>query len=227
MATLLSTQPMPRGRRVAVLTNAGGLGILCADACEAAGLELPPLGEGTIRAIAALLPEEASLANPVDMLGSASEASYESVLPLLLADPGVDAVIALFVPAVSASAEGVAAAIARAAAASSHEKPVLAVVMSAGGIPAALRQDNGAAAAFTFPESAARALGRAAERADWLRRPLGSAPSLHDVDREAALVVVERALSQSDDRWLDPADTARAAGGIRDSVGPGSCRVYL
>ena len=150
VATLLSTQPMPRGRRVAVLTNAGGLGILCADACEAAGLELPPLGEDTIRAIAPLLPEEASLANPVDMLGSASEASYESVLPLLLADPGVDAVIALFVPAVSASAEGVAAAIARAAAASSHEKPVLAVVMSAAGIPAALRQDGGAAAAFTF-----------------------------------------------------------------------------
>ena len=174
MATLLSTQPMPRGRRVALLTNAGGLGILCADACEAAGLELPLLGEDTIRAIAPLLPEEASLANPVDMLGSASEASYESVLPLLLADPGVDAVIALFVPAVSASAEGVAAAIARAAAASSHEKPVLAVVMSAGGIPEALRQDDGAAAAFTFPESAARALGRAAERADWLRRPLGS-----------------------------------------------------
>ncbi len=113
VATLLSTQPMPQGRRVALLTNAGGLGILCADACEAAGLELPPLGDDTIRALAPLLPEEASLANPVDMLGSASEASYEGVLPLLLADPGVDAVIALFVPAVSASADAVAAAIAR------------------------------------------------------------------------------------------------------------------
>ena len=73
VAALLSTQPLPRGRRVAILTNAGGLGILCADACEAAGLELPPLGEETVRAIAALLPAEASLANPVDMLGSASD----------------------------------------------------------------------------------------------------------------------------------------------------------
>ena len=73
VATLLSTQPMPRGRRVAVLTNAGGLGILCADACEAAGLELPQLAEETTRAIAPLLPAEASLANPVDMLGSATE----------------------------------------------------------------------------------------------------------------------------------------------------------
>ena len=136
VAALLSTQPMPRGRRVAVLTNAGGLGILCADACEAAGLELPQLSEETARAVAALVPEEASVANPVDMLGSASDTLYEAVLPLLLADPGIDAVIALFVPAVTATADAVAEAIARAATASSQEKPILAVVMSAGGIPA-------------------------------------------------------------------------------------------
>jgi acetyl coenzyme A synthetase (ADP forming)-like protein len=208
VATLLSTQPMPRGRRVALLTNAGGLGILCADACEAAGLELPPLAEETTRAIGQLLPAEASLANPVDMLGSATEVSYEKVLPLLLADPGVDAVIALFVPAVSATADAVAAAVAGAGAAPDNEKPVLAVVMSAEGIPPPLREGHRAAAAFAYPESAARALGRAAERADWLRRPLGSAPSLDDFDREAALAVVERALAESDDRWLEP-DEAR------------------
>jgi acyl-CoA synthetase (NDP forming) len=92
---------MPRGRRVAVLTNAGGPGILCADACEAAGPELPQLSEDTVRAIAPLLPGR-QLANPVDMLGSASDSSYESVLPFLLADPAVDAVIVLFVPAVRA-----------------------------------------------------------------------------------------------------------------------------
>ena len=207
VATLLSTQPMPSGRRVAVLTNAGGLGILCADACEAAGLELPPLGEQATRAAAALLPDEASLANPVDMLGSASEKSYESVLPLLLADPGIDAVIALFVPAVSATADAVAAAVARAAGMAGAEKPVLAVVMSAEGIPQALRTEPRQAAAFTYPESAARALGRAAERADWLRRPLGSVPVLADIDRDAALAVVEHALREAHDRWLEHAET--------------------
>ncbi|MEX2613237.1 MAG: GNAT family N-acetyltransferase [Gaiellaceae bacterium] len=206
VATLLSTQPMPRGRRVAVLTNAGGLGILCADACEAAGLELPHLSEETVRAITPLLPGEASLANPVDMLGSASEVSYETVLPLLLADPGVDAVIALFVPAVSATAEAVAAAVARVGAAASNDKPVLAVVMSAEGIPVALREEPRASAAFVYPESAARALGRVAERADWLRRPLGSVPELDGIDKDAALAVVERALRETDDQWLEPAD---------------------
>ena len=77
-----------------VLTNAGGLGILAADACEAAGLELPRARRGDRDArCAALLPREASVANPVDMLGSATAATYEAALPTLLADPGIDAVI--------------------------------------------------------------------------------------------------------------------------------------
>ena len=71
VATLLSAHPEPPGRRVAVLTNAGGLGILAADACDAAGLALPELGEATVERLRELLPAEASVANPVDMLGSA------------------------------------------------------------------------------------------------------------------------------------------------------------
>ena len=203
VATLLSTQPAPRGRAVVVLTNAGGLGIMCADACEAAGLTLPPLTEETRERLGGLLPAEASLANPIDMLGSATAASYEEALPLLLADPAVDAVIVLFVPAVSATADEVAAVVARAGA---HDKPVLAVVMGAEGIPAALRAAPQAAAAFVYPESAASALGRAAERADWLRRPPGSVPEL-DVDRDVATAVIDRALTGRETAWLEPADT--------------------
>ena len=207
VAALLSTQPLPRGRRVAVLTNAGGLGILCADACEAAGLELPRLGDETVRQLEAILPAEASLANPVDMLGSASDDSYRTALPLLLADPAIDAVIALFVPAVSATAEAVANAIAAARAAAGVETPLLAVVMSAEGIPATLRAEANVSA-FTYPESAARALGRAAERADWLRRPLGTVPDIGGIDQEVAAEVAAEALAATEDRWLEP-DEAR------------------
>ena len=95
---------------MAVVTNAGGLGILCADACEAAGLELPQLTEETQAALATLLPPRRA-ANPVDMLGSATAATYEAALPVVLADPRVDAVIVLFVPPVVAGAEDVAEAI--------------------------------------------------------------------------------------------------------------------
>ena len=198
VAALLSSQPAPRGRRVAVLTNAGGLGILAADACEAVGLELPPVGEAIAARLRELLPAEASVANPVDMLGSATPESYARTLPVVLSDPGIDSVIALFVPAAQATAEAVAQAVAGAAVGS--EKPVLGVVLSSEGIPAPLR---GAVAPFTSPESAARALGRAAARADWLRRPLGSIPQLYDVDREAGAAVVAAA----GEGWLDPAAT--------------------
>jgi acetyl coenzyme A synthetase (ADP forming)-like protein len=207
VAALLSGQPAPKGRRVAVLTNAGGLGILCADACEAAGLELPELTGETRARLLELLSQEASVTNPVDMLGGATAEAYAESLPLLLADPQVDAVVALFVPTVTATADAVAEALARAAGAGAGEKPVLAVVMSAAGIPAELRRVEGPVAAFTYPESAARALGRAAERAEWLRRPYGTAPALDGVDRAAAARVVERSLAAAEDAWLDPAQT--------------------
>jgi acetyl coenzyme A synthetase (ADP forming)-like protein len=204
VATLLSSGREPQGRRVAVLTNAGGLGILAVDACDAAGLELPELGAQTVARLRELLPAEASVANPVDMLGSAAAETYARALPVVLADSHVDAVLVLFVPAVTATADQVAEAVAATVGASSSDKPVLAVVMSAAGIPEALRADS-SVAAFTYPESAARALGRIAARAEWLRRPLGSVPDLDDVDRAAAAEIVEEALAHADDVWLEPA----------------------
>lgn len=197
VAALLANEPLPRGRRVGILTNAGGLGILCADACDAAGLELPQLSEETRGALAQVLPPEASAANPVDILGSATAATYESVLPLLLDDSGIDAVIVLFVPAATVTAEEVAGSLDR-----SRErtaKPVLTVVMSA----------EGQKGSFPYPESAARALGRVADRADWLRRPAGSPPVLEDVDRHAGERVVAEALSREMDLWLRPAEIRR------------------
>jgi acetyl coenzyme A synthetase (ADP forming)-like protein len=207
VASLLSTQPEPRGRSVAVLTNAGGLGILAADACEASGLELATLGPEATQALAELLPAEASVANPVDMLGGATTATYAAVVPKLLADPRVDAVIVLFAPTVAATAEGVALEVEAAAREAGGDKPVLAVIMSAEGIPEPLRALNRHVASFSYPESAARALGRAAERAEWLRRPQGDVVEPDGIDREAGRRVVERSLERADDAWLTPEDT--------------------
>ncbi len=195
-AVLFSTQPLPRGNRVAVLTNAGGLGILCADACEGVGLVLLELTEETRAALRLISPEEASLDNPIDLLGSATAATYEAALPTILADPGIDAVIALFVPPVVATADDVSAAIARAA--RGAEKPVVPVVMSADGAPAG---------SFSYPESAAHALGLAARRAAWLRRPSGAVPELDRIDRRAAGTVLSTALAAADDVWLTPGET--------------------
>jgi acetyl coenzyme A synthetase (ADP forming)-like protein len=204
-AALFSSQPLPRGRRTAVVTNAGGLGILCADACESAGLTLPDLSDATRSALAEVLPREASVANPIDLLGSATAATYEAALPPILADPVVDAVIVLFVPPVVAGAEEVAAAIRRAT--TGAEKPVLAVVLSAEGIPAGLGDTSSGVAAFAYPESAARALGFAVERGEWLRRPAGTVPELDGIDVAAARRVVQAELDDADESWLDPGRT--------------------
>jgi acetate---CoA ligase (ADP-forming) len=206
VAALLSAQPVPRGRRVAVLTNAGGLGILAADACESLGLELPTPSEETRAALAAVLPAEASTANPVDMLGGANEKSFATVLPLVLADPGVDGAIVLFVPTVGVDEDAVGAAIS-AAAATAGEKPVLCVFLSGRGAPATLRS-VAPVPAFDYPEAAARALGRAAERGEWLRRRAGSVPEL-ERDHETAEEVVREALETGGDGWLDPGRTRR------------------
>ena len=208
-AALLSSQPLPRGRRVGVLTNAGGLGILCADACAAAELELPELSEETRATLRPLLPEDASLANPVDLLGSATEATFEAVIPVLLEDKRLDALIVLFVPPVVAGADEVAEAILDAVDRARTDKPVLAVLISRDGTPAALRKEGSSVASFAYPESAARALGLAARRAEWLRRSAGTVPPPPEVDVTAARRIVDAALEGRSEAWLD-ADATRS-----------------
>ena len=196
-AALLSSQPLPRGPRVAVITNAGGLGILAADACEAHGLELPALAQETRDALSPLVPGEASVANPVDLLGSATASTYEAVIGPVLADPNVDALVVVFVPPVVAGAEEVARAIARAVGAAPREKPVVAVVVSAEGTPAVLRDVSSPVVPLPYPESAARALALALERTRWLARPAGEEPELQGIDAGAARRVVS-----GEERWL-------------------------
>jgi acetate---CoA ligase (ADP-forming) len=207
VAAFLSTQPLPPGRRVGLVTNAGGLGILAADACEAAGLELPELSDETRAALTRLVPSEASLANPVDMLGSATEETFEAVLPHVLRDPGIDSLIVLFVPPVVATAANVAEGVVRAVgAAGVLDKPVLGVFVTREGTPGALLREPRRVAAFPYPESAARALARAVERAEWLRAPSGRVPELDAIDEPAGRAVVARALEDASEAWLEPPD---------------------
>jgi acetyl coenzyme A synthetase (ADP forming)-like protein len=205
VASLLSAQPVPRGRRVAVVTNAGGLGILAADACEAAGLELPQPSEETGAALGAFMAAEGSAANPIDLLGGANAESFEQALPPVLADPAFDAAIVLFVPTVGTDEERVGLAISRAAA-TDVDKPVLCAFLSAKGAPVSL-QSVAQVPSFAYPEAAAKALARAVERGEWLRQPAGVVPEL-DCDRDEAQAVVREAIAAGGG-WLD-ADQTRS-----------------
>lgn len=212
LAGLLTNQPVPQGNRVAILTNAGGLGIMASDACESRGLELPELSANTIESLHAFLPRAASIANPVDMLASASAEDYERSLQLLLRDERIDSVIVLFVPALVTEAADMARAVVRAA--SGNQKPVLVCPVGTHGVPEALRILREAKIpTYAFPEDAAVALTHAVRYGQWLKKPAGVVPELSDVSRERARAVLEGRQAG----WLS-ADEVRAlleAYGIR------------
>jgi acetate---CoA ligase (ADP-forming) len=206
LTDVLASQPLPRGRSVAILTNAGGLGILCGDACSNAGLELATLSQHTREHIAQLVPDEATVLNPVDIIGSATPAMFAAVTPWVLSDPDVDAMIVLVTATAVADPDAVIAAIAGSTKGGEAEKPVLIVVT--GG--ASTRAGDGLPC-FAYPETAARVLGRIAERAEWLRRPIGRMQEAA-VDRTAAEAIVAEALAGDGEGWLDPDAVERLLG---------------
>src|SRR3990170_2575985 len=203
VALLLAHQPAPRGRRVGIVSNAGGPAILCADACEAEGLEIPVLGEETQRRLRAVLPPQASLTNPVDMVASASAEQYRDVLRIVAEDPTVDAVIVIFIPPLVTRAEDVAAAIVDGTRELGGAKPVLTVFMSARGLPQILKAPDVHIPSYAFPEDAAIALARVARYGEWQARPQVPPPVLDGVRRDEAAAIVAGALQRGAD-WLLP-----------------------
>lgn len=201
---LLDTQPVPAGRRVAIVGNSGGPGILAADACQEAELELADLAPATREALA-FLPPEASLANPVDLVAAATPEHYERALDALLEDPGVDAVIAIFTPTLVTATDEVRAAMVAAADRHPHT-PMAAVVLETGGGPRQLGSEGATRVpVFPFPEDVVRAVGHAARYGSWLRRPPGSVPPLPGFDADAARDTAADLLrgAPAEGRWLD------------------------
>ncbi|MDQ1435813.1 MAG: hypothetical protein QOF59_2629 [Actinomycetota bacterium] len=205
-AMVLAHQPIPAGRRVAIVSNAGGPGILAADACTGAGLEVPELDDTTQDALRKIASSGASVRNPVDLVAGATAGQYEDALRITLADASIDAVIAIFVPPLVTRADDVARAIGRAAQAA-NGKPILSCFLGQSGVPDALRGDDTRPTipSYAFPESAAHALGRVADLADWRRRPPGVVPQLSGIDIARARSIVATALGAAPDgAWLDP-----------------------
>ena len=192
---LLARQPLPAGRRVAILTNAGGPGILAADACERAGLAIAALSPGTTATLRSFLPATAAVSDPVDMIATASPDDYRRALPALLADPGVDAVVAMFIPLSVTSTAEVVRAIADTSRTSA--KPVLATFFGAPDVANLLAPIP----CYAFPESPVRALGRAAAYASWRSAPVEPTRVFGDVDWDQVRRLVDAA---GGDGWLRP-----------------------
>ena len=206
VASLLATQPVPAGRRVGIVTNAGGPAILCADACEGQGLKVPMLDEKSMTELRAFLPVEASATNPVDMIASASAEDYGKAIAIVAADPNVDSLVVIFTPPLVTRAEDVARAIVDAVRCCKAVKPVVTVFLSARGVPDELKTTEVRIPSFAFPEAAANALARVAHYGEWREKPEFEPPRFDNLRRDEAAAIVATALGRGDG-WLTQSET--------------------
>ena len=209
LAQLLAHQPSPTGNRVGVITNAGGPGILCADACDAAGLNVPQLSDGLVRRLESELPRAAAVGNPVDLLATAPPADYLTAIATMAESNEVDAIIAIAVPVLGTGEVELAGAIGKAAAALHGSPPLLGVMMSRERTPVvrSVASAAGSVPWYQFPEDAARALARAAEYHRWRSAPPGDVPVLKAIDRSRADEIIVSGLARSPG-WLGAAEVA-------------------
>jgi len=194
--------PTPPGGRLAIVTNAGGPGIMATDACVNLGLEMAPLAEATRATLGSFLPPEASVENPVDMIASATAESYERSLAAVLADPAVDMAMAIHVTPLLSNPIDVVEAIARGARETAASKPVMAVIMATESFYDEVKTRTDLPPVYRFPESAAQALSMLHRHARWQSRPAEEPiPEL-----EADDAAVAEILARAGEGYLDPAD---------------------
>ncbi len=214
VAKYLSNQPLPKGRRVGILTNAGGPGVLAADACEGMGLKVQPLSGETRKKLREFLPAEAAVTNPVDMIASAPAEYYDRALSLMLEDPDIDAVIVIYIPPLVTRPEDVAAAIRKVMGRYTGEKPVLACFMTSRMPELDLHiNQKKYIPSFSFPEDAVQALAHGYNYARYRAREEGHIPKFPGIDRDRVRGEIfrkERPVPEG--KWLYPEVCAELLG---------------
>lgn len=211
LAAGLSAQSLPSGRRVGIITNAGGPAILCTDACEAGGLVVPELSARTKTTLAAFLPSAAALNNPVDLIASATPDQYRQAIETLLTSDDIDALIILYMSVTVADtagiAQGIQAGIVNGRKAGAKTTPVLIGWMAEGDLNRVFALPTETIPTYSLPESPAVVLGKAAGYAEWRQQSIGMVPDFHDLDLPAARTICATALSQRGAGWLTTEET--------------------
>jgi len=211
-AIAFANQPLPRGKRIGIVTNAGGPGILCSDAIEKAGLALAVINPPTEAKLRTRLPAMANFHNPVDVLGDAKAAVYEFAIRTLLEDPEIDGIITIVTPQTSTEIFETADAIVNIS--REVDKPILSCFM--GGTlmqPGVDHLMNNEVPNYPFPERAVAAYNAMLEYATWRNLPI-QAPTKFDVDKSvvAAAFAKTRAEGRHNMNEVECADILRAYG---------------
>jgi len=209
ICVLLANQPIPKGKRVGVITNAGGPGILAADAIESNELELPEFSKSYQDKLKKILSPEASTRNPVDLIASAGPNEYQQCLELMMKTDEIDAVIAIYIPTSDEDSEKIAKVIREVGTQYHGEKTFLSVFMSSDRAANQLATEKASIPTYLFPEAAAWALARAVRYGNWRRKPEGEIPILDETNGALARQVVTHALKRFDKNggWLAQNET--------------------
>jgi acetyl coenzyme A synthetase (ADP forming)-like protein len=225
IAACLEAQPLPPGRRVAIVTNAGGPGILAVDACEAAGLAVVPMTAQTRERLSAFLPPEASVSNPVDMVASATPDAYRRAIQTALAADETDALLVIYTPVdamrAGATVQAIRDGIADARAAGVVNKPVLACLMAGHGRRLPLDVGDERIPTYAFPENAVRALAKAVIYAEWRAQAPALFWNFEDIRVDDARAVCQRSIAAHGDGWLTNEDVASVLGAFGVSLAAG------
>ncbi|OQY23376.1 MAG: acyl-CoA synthetase [Anaerolineaceae bacterium 4572_32.1] len=193
-STAFSYQPAMRGNRVAIVTNAGGPGIMATDAVEREGLQLASLSAETIETLQAGLPSASNIYNPIDVLGDALADRYSLALEAVLKDDGVNGVMVILTPQVMTQILETAEVIASIAA--RYDKPVLGCFMGQAKVSIGIRVLNRHRVPnYSFPERAANVLRAMAEYYRWREKPPMQAPTF-DVDKTRVRALFEQVKSE-------------------------------
>ncbi len=195
LAMAFSQQPLPQGRRVAVITNGGGPGIMATDALVSHGMQMAELSPKTIAYLEKNLPQEASTSNPIDLIADADGPRYRLVMEAVLKDEGVDALLVITVPPVVTDDVEIARAIWEVA--RDYDKPTLSSFVSrAEDSPAFMELAGHGIPSYLFPENAARSLAAMATYREYLAREEGEF-RVFDVDRGKAEEIVSKVRADS------------------------------
>jgi acetyltransferase len=204
-AALYTTQPLPRGGRVAIITNAGGPGIMATDAAVRHGLKLAELSAATKEKLKQSLPATASLRNPIDVIGDARADRYKATVRTVLEDENVDMGIVILTPQSMTDIEETAAVVPEAV--KGIGKPVVCSFMGARDVAPGVKILRTAGVPnYAFPEDAVKSLAAA----NWLvalqEVPHRQMPTFHDFDVEGASKIVADLLDDRQERYLSQAD---------------------
>ncbi len=214
IARVLTEQPLPQGRRVGIVTNAGGPAILCADALAAAGLLVPPLRESTQEQLRQVLRPEAATRNPVDILVASGPAEYRSAVETVLQADEVDALVVIHTPVgvhpVAIVAEAVAQAVTSVRSAGvAAAKPVLACLVGEDtGVTYLPGSPGSRIPVYLFPESTGSVLAKISTYAAWRRSDPGVFPEFRNQRLHQARKRCAKVLAATGPGWLDHEDAA-------------------